>query len=183
MRVHAGLLPVIAVWPVSCGDTAVAPTAQPPMVVQASPSAQPAPTPQPSPSSSTRDDRGATLQRLVAAQTLWNSTRPANYRFTYYSACGCQCCVAYSRVTVRGDRIVGDERVPSNWPAGMNWRPVYTVDDLFGFVHRAAAQSALAITMQYDPQLGHPTSGYVDYTTSFDEELSFTVSQFEPLPD
>ena len=53
------------------------------------------------------------------------------------------------------------------------------VKDLFKLIDEAISRGAAQIDVEYDPQLGNPTSLYIDYSTQIaDEELGLNISNF-----
>ena len=57
-----------------------------------------------------------------------------------------------------------------------------TIDDLFSFVQDAYSQNAHQISIDYDPHLGYPIRGSVDYVKMIaDEEKGFEIKNFMEL--
>ncbi len=130
----------------------------------------------------TADDREQTTAALQSAWAVWSVSRPAAYRYTARRACFC-----LERgpavVTVRAGRVESVVDAVTGEPLPPERSQLYTtIDGLFALLFQAVEQQAWAIRASYDAHRGYPRDGYVDPSTRIaDEELGFSVEDFEPL--
>jgi hypothetical protein len=95
------------------------------------------------------------LQRLSAAESVWNGARLSNYSFT--STVVCYCVDGFTspmRVTVRRDTVttVVDIQTGASNPPG--WRSA--VPALFALIRREAVERPDRLVVTYDARLGYP---------------------------
>jgi hypothetical protein len=114
----------------------------------------------------------------------WDAKGPARYQFTFQWNCFCpQEFTSPTRITVHNDVIVEATDVNSGTTIAPASRDLRTIDGLFDLIHEAFQRDADRVDVTYDPTDGHPVTGFIDYEQlAADEELGFTVSDFQALP-
>ena len=95
------------------------------------------------------------LQRLRAAESVWNGARLSNYSFV--GTVNCECVESFSApklVTVRNGIVtaVTDRRDDRVYPVA--WRQ--PVDSLFALIRREAVDRPRRLAVTYDARLGYP---------------------------
>jgi hypothetical protein len=129
----------------------------------------------------------AALARLEAARALWQAAQSGDYRYGYQKYCDCNREEPpVTVVTVAGGEIDevfhlhgdSDREVPArDGSLDLYW----TVDDLFDKLASAYARDAV-VRAEYEPDLGYPTSLYIDYDPGFvGDETDLRLTRFEPL--
>ena len=129
------------------------------------------------------------LQRFAQAKAKWDARPFADYSFEIRTFCFCPPEVnQWTRVTVRGGVVTDARAVDTDTPFPMTsswlWQPI---DGLFDGLHNQmttpVGQSPYqSITVQYDEQLGYPTSiVYREKPTVADAGAEITVRNVVPL--
>jgi hypothetical protein len=116
---------------------------------------------------------------LAAAEALWQSKKPASYRYTVDVVCFCM--LARTPPTFR---VVGDApRAETDLGAGSQTYDHYnTVPKLFVLLKRYVEQKPIKLDVKYDAVYGFPTFIDLDGRTDIaDDELRVTVTNFTPL--
>ncbi len=121
-------------------------------------------------------DDGTGLDDLEDQRERWEAQGISDYTYDIRRNCFCGH-VNPVRVTVRdGQRIRAYdlERELELIGEEATWYP--TVDGLFDILEDAYARDAFSVRVEYDPQMGYPTSFFIDYSENMaDEELGFDV--------
>jgi hypothetical protein len=121
---------------------------------------------------------------LEANRARWSSSRIHAYRYRFRWEC--YCTTDYVRlvdVTVMRGSIVSVVDVATGKPLGEQAMARYrTIDGLFDFLREAIDRPAASTRSAFDPDLGYPSGGYVDYVASVaDEEMAFQIYALSPV--
>lgn len=124
-------------------------------------------------------------QQLDANRKKWDSLDIDDYAFTLQRNCFCRGdAIRPINIEVRDGKIASatfadtGEAVPDD----LDFNKL-TVNDLFKEVQQAIKGGAAQVDVTYDKQYGFPTSIYIDQSRQIaDEEVGFTVSNFQPEP-
>lgn len=118
---------------------------------------------------------------LAENRARWASAGLEDYRYVYSRICFCPPLDA--RVEVRAGAVVSavDPETGDPLPAEDVER-VPTVEELFAEVDAAFREEPAVASVTYDPELGHPTDAFFDFSLRVaDEERGFTAKELEPL--
>jgi len=120
---------------------------------------------------------GPSLWDLSLNRAKWDARGPDSYSFEYRRAF-CECTpemVQPVRITVANGQVVAvvnvvtGDTIPA--PAFR-----YTIDGLFDAVSQTIAGKPYRMSVNYDPQLGYPTSAIADlYEQMVDDDWGFSV--------
>lgn len=129
----------------------------------------------------TASGAGGGPERVEQARGRWDAAAPAAYRFTLHRSCFCP---PEFRgpflVTVRDGHVAAVEYEG----APIDAERALTVDDLFTLLAEAYGRDAERVEATFDPDLGYPTSLFVDYEAQMaDEEVGYTVTALRPLSE
>ena len=117
--------------------------------------------------------------QLLRAKSRWEQSGITAYTYTTAQQCFCpQDYVAPVAVDVLDGVVQGV--VFEDGQAGEVPDPQRfgTVDDLFAKLQDAIDRGAVSITVEYEQQLGYPTTAFIDYDALIaDEEQGFAVSE------
>lgn len=121
---------------------------------------------------------------LENARTTFHANMSDSY--TFHSRRFCECTVEATRemlVTVTGGVVTDAIYVDDEQPVPSELRDlIFTIDEAFDEIQSAIDDNAHAITVEYDTELGFPTSIAIDYSAQIaDEELSLVISDVQPL--
>jgi hypothetical protein len=122
-------------------------------------------------------------QDLANAEKTWALHRPPAYEFTIRIRCGLCTLVMVPPPTFR---VKGGTATPVG-DMGASLRKSYesfdTIDDLFTFFHQKLARKPAKFVVQYDPDLGYPTSADIDIRPDVDDdEIALQLTGFKALP-
>ena len=115
-------------------------------------------------------------------RTLWEANRSGDYTFEYHPVCFClRDFVQPVEVKVRNRVVESVTYLESGESPATNGFPDYhTIDGLFDVIQDAIDREAARITVNYDPEIGYPTSVSIDYALNMaDEEFAFTATGYE----
>lgn len=119
---------------------------------------------------------------LLAAETRWRQTRPANYTYTLQRSCFCTpefrkpIALEVSGSTVMKSTVDG-LALPLERRAD-----ALSVEGLFDIIRKAIDSKAARIDVQYDPNYGLPLSVSIDQNSRVaDEEMYYTASDFKAV--
>jgi len=117
----------------------------------------------------------------------WNEQGISHYRFNLFVGCFCPFGQDMPLIIeVKDELIVSMEYTSGNPIDASNteyFRRFATIDRLFTEVENLVNGEADEVIVTYDPTYGFPTQISIDYIkNAVDDELSLTVSDFEPLP-
>jgi hypothetical protein len=122
---------------------------------------------------------------LAVAQRRWTAAGLANYDFTAQRLCFCGDAVTRPvTVRVRGGSFAGIAYADSGTAADTSlFHDFLTMDRLFAFLRQELDATPDTLVADYDPQLGYPTSAFVDpHFGIADDEFSLHVSALNPAP-
>ena len=115
---------------------------------------------------------------------LWAANGPSSYELTFSWGCFCNPADAgAARVTVHDGVITRATDLQTGLEIDPSSRNLMTIEGLFNYIESGPQQGA-RMTVSYDPQDGHPLSALFDYQPyggNADEDLSFTVQDFQSL--
>lgn len=131
--------------------------------------------------------RHAELRAEIAAQRAkWAAQRIDDYQLTFSRVCFC----APEGAGLVVLSVLEDEPVEllyflSGDPVAPEWQSVFpTVHGLFDFLEDAIDRGAEQIDVDFDPDLGLPTSVRVDYRiAAADEEIGYEIEKLLPIDD
>ena len=123
---------------------------------------------------------------LEANRALWSASGIDSYRYRFRWECFCV--LEHIRVvdiTVKRGTLVSVVDAETGATLGPEDAAQYrTIDGLFDFVREAIDFPAHSVQAAFDPDLGYPAVGYVDYVAPIaDDEQGFRVyglSRFKP---
>lgn len=121
---------------------------------------------------------------LEAAQAKFQTNMSGSY--TFHSLRSCECTAETTRemrVTVTDGAITGAIYVDDESAVSpQTLQHVMTIEETFEEIQSAIDENAHLITVEYDTELGFPTSVAIDYSAQLaDEELSLLISNVVPL--
>lgn len=115
-------------------------------------------------------DYGDLRDGLAEARSTWAASGIDTYVLTYDQVCFCP--ELQVQVTVVDGEVVGTE---FRSDVDFGDLPALTVDDMFAVIEDAIDTGAFAITVDYDPETGHPTGYFVDVEEMMaDEEFGIS---------
>lgn len=120
---------------------------------------------------------------LEGARTMFHQNMSNNYSFHWRQSCECSPdATAEMLITVTNGAISDAIYVQTEQPVPANIRAtLLTIDGVFDKIQDAIDEDAHMITVQYDTELGFPSSVAVDYSEQIaDEELSLILSNVVP---
>lgn len=114
---------------------------------------------------------------LEANRNRWQSVGFTNYTYRVDRACFCGF-GGLAEIEVRNGVIVAVTQVNDGAAVEPEFLEFYdTVEDLFDLIEAAIAREPQVLNVEYDDQLGYPTSIELDYAFNVaDDELTVTVS-------
>ncbi len=116
-------------------------------------------------------------------QARWEQQHLSDYQYQLRVSCFCPYYGTVT-VTVRADTISSVEAPevePPVLPQDLNF--FKTIDGLFEVVDEAI-EEADQFSVQYDPQMGHPTKIDIDYLIdAVDDEVVYTAANVQPLTE
>jgi hypothetical protein len=127
----------------------------------------------------------ADVERLDAAQALWQAAAADDYRYAYEKYCECYRDAQPQTVVTVTDGAIervhhlhedSDREVPArDGSVDLYW----TIDDLFAKLAGAYAGEAV-VRVEYDAELGYPLTLFIDYDTGFvGDETDIRLTRFE----
>ena len=137
-------------------------------------------------SSVTAGGGGQQTDPLAAAQTLWNSKKPAGDRYVMVQRVVCFCAlgnVSY-RITVNGATITAVVNDRTDVPlASSSWGTFKTVAQLFDAVRAAQTKAGTLKSVEYDATLGFPRTVSLDpILNAIDDEVSYITTSITAAP-
>lgn len=143
------------------------------------------PTAQPTPTPTATSTPGVTQEtpsvQLAVARGRWRAADLSDYSFTFQWVCFCILeFVAPVDIRVKGSSIDEVSYTEGSGLQGAADPSDYlTVDGLFALIRDAIEVGAASVDIQYEPKLGYPVSGDIDYSrTIADEERGFRLKGF-----
>jgi hypothetical protein len=121
---------------------------------------------------------------LEAAQSKFQTNMADSYTFHVRRSCECTAETASEmRVTVVDGAITGAIYVENETAvSSQTLEHVMTIDETFEEIQSAIDEGVHVLHVEYDTELGYPTSISIDYSAQIaDEELSLTISNVVPL--
>jgi hypothetical protein len=114
---------------------------------------------------------------LETNRNRWQSVGFADYTYRVDRACFCGF-AGLAEIEVRNSVIVAVTQVHDGSAVEPEFFQFYdTVEDLFDLIEDAIAREPQVLNVEYDAQLGYPTSIELDYAFNVaDDELTVTVS-------
>lgn len=127
---------------------------------------------------------------LSRNQQKWEDGNISDYRFQLTIGCFCPYRdIMPLTVEVRGGEIVSitgvdGVTIPATNPDYEFFSRFATIDKIFSELEAATGNAEAGdVVVTYDPTLGYPVEASIDYIElAIDDELSVSVSGFEPLP-
>lgn len=127
---------------------------------------------------------------LSRNQQKWEDGNISDYRFQLTIGCFCPYRdIMPLTVEVRGGEIVSitgvdGVTIPATNPDYEFFSRFATIDKIFSELEAATGNAEAGdVVVTYDPTLGYPVEANIDYIElAIDDELSVSVSGFEPLP-
>lgn len=129
-------------------------------------------------------------QQLDANRKKWDSLDINDYSFTLQRNCFCRGdAIRPVNIEVRDGSVTSaryadtGELIPDD--RQYNKQSVYNLnaEGLFNLVEQGIQSGAAQVDATYDKQYGLPTSIYIDQSTQIaDEEMGYTISNFQPEP-
>ena len=125
------------------------------------------------------DDGDSPQAQLLRAKSRWERSGITAYTYTTAQQCFCpQDYVAPVAVDVRDGVVQGVAFADGRAGDVPDPQRFGTVDDLFAKLQDAIDRGAVSITVEYERQLGYPTTAFIDYDALIaDEEQGFAVSE------
>lgn len=121
-------------------------------------------------------------QQLAEAQLRWDEalTGPGqNYSMSYRQLCFCTT-ETREQQTVWVHRGNLELRKGADGTTNSDRAPEHTVESLFKLIAGALANDADRVEVTYDPELGHPTSIFIDRSVQIaDEEITINIDAFQ----
>lgn len=124
-----------------------------------------------------------------ANKNLWQKQNVENYSFEFSKLCYCGGLFNPTKIIVKADTIYAildpetgeplrdpqtDELVLSKYPDSF-----LTIDELFEVIENAR-EKADKLTVEYDQNLGYPTSVGIDYIKeAIDDEVTYKIDNFQ----
>lgn len=130
------------------------------------------------------DELDGIQARLNLNRYKWLSGGIQDYQYTFQWSCYCfDDYVKPVIIFVRSGVVISVRYVDSGAPVdSSNFDRYRTVVSLFDLLQEAIDNRAYYLSISYDPELGFPTSAYIDYEASVaDEELGFRIESLTPL--
>ncbi len=123
---------------------------------------------------------------LAAAQSRWNSRKPAGNRYVMVQRVVCFCVAANVeyRVTVQGTSVTAavNNRTDAPLPAAQ-WIVFRTVDQLFELVRTAQRAAGTLKAVEYDATMGFPRTLSLDPVLSaIDDEVAYVTTSVTAVP-
>ncbi|HKI55127.1 MAG TPA: DUF6174 domain-containing protein [Anaerolineales bacterium] len=126
---------------------------------------------------------------LSRNQQKWQDANIPNYRFTLNVGCFCAFRSQMpATVEVQDGEVVSivgadGETISTTDPLNEYVLEYATIDRLFAELNSDSVQGADKLTVTYDPTYGFPSEISIDFIErAVDDELTITVSAFEPTP-
>lgn len=129
-------------------------------------------------------------QQLDANRQKWDSLGISDYSFTLQRSCFCTPdSTRPINIQVRGGSVTSaryadtGELIPDDRQT--NKQSIYNMnaDGVFNLVQQGIKSGAAQVDAKYDPKYGLPTSIYIDQNLQMaDEEVGYTISNFQPEP-
>jgi hypothetical protein len=118
-------------------------------------------------------------EQLGSERDAWEDVRPSRYRFDY-TVTGFAPGGGPWRIKVNGAQVVSVSYAGSgNAPTpSLTAATAPTIETLFEQVSRAQEESAVEVTVSYDPEWHYPTEAYFD---AGEEGSGFKASQLTPV--
>ena len=124
---------------------------------------------------------------LASARDRWRNANVSHYR--YNLAVGCFCAFTQKMpltVEVQDGKLrsmVYKDGTPVSAEETQIFAPYSTMDSLFDFTGETL-RKADDVKVDYDPAYGFPASVQIDFIrNAADDELTLTVTNFQPLPE
>ena len=114
-------------------------------------------------------------------RALWEASDADNYSYVLTPICFCpQRLLDPVRISVVSGAVASVTYVESGKaPEHDGYGRYVTIDDLFDTIQEAIDRKAAQIIVTYDPEVGYPTDGQLDYDARrADEEYQFTASDY-----
>ena len=125
--------------------------------------------------------KSAEVQKeLTDNHRKWESRNIKDYKYTFRR--DCECTQDYRGpfiISVRNDAIDEVRFTDSGEVVDkLKYKRYPTVEGLFRYIQEAIEKKAAKIQVEYDSELGYPTSAYIDYSEQMaDEELVFKAER------
>lgn len=122
---------------------------------------------------------------LEQQQALWNSQRPAHYRYVVQILCFCSPEITQPvRIEVKNGQTVSVVDATTGQPnTNTRFAPLNTLDKMFGVIQEAIARPVDKLEAKYDGTYGFPTLIRLDpILNAVDDEIQYSIRDFEVLP-
>ena len=111
-------------------------------------------------------------------QAVWEARGPGRYEVVVQRS-SCECLPEWLipiRLTVNERQVVSVVDDQTRQPIAGDLYHAMSVEELFTLIHDAIQRGAYRVAAAYHPELGYPTSIYIDYDRlAVDEELTLSV--------
>ena len=124
-------------------------------------------------------DRSQMRAQFEQNRKLWNEQALSSYQYVFNWSCFCL--PEYTEpvnIKVESGEWTDISLVRDGAPVNeKDWERYKTIEELFDIIDEAFHQDAKEISVEYDPDLGYPTSVFIDYDERIaDEERGFNVT-------
>ena len=117
------------------------------------------------------------------AEARWTAAGPSHYQYVYDLSCECGV-TGPVLLSVENGVVTGFALLPGSNAAGGAPQPsdFPTIDDLFARLRAEAEADPVRLDVEYDDDLGYPTSASVDVRAEIaDDEYTFRVTDLRKL--
>jgi hypothetical protein len=121
---------------------------------------------------------------IEVAAGRWERRGPPRYEYVFRQSCECLFTATYV-VTVHDGVVVDGVPVPGTTPPvpSPDLEAMLTIDDLFDRLRAAAARDPVSFEVEYDDELGYPTTGSYDIRAEIaDDEYAFEARELRVDP-
>ena len=129
------------------------------------------------------------VTELSRNQSIWQDANITHYRFELNVGCFCAFRSQMpATVEVKDNQVlsivdVNGETISTEDPMNEFIVKYATMDRIFSEIDSDSVREADRLTVSYDPTYGFPSEIFIDFIErAMDDELSISVSAFEPLP-
>ncbi len=125
-----------------------------------------------------RFDRSWMRAQFDRNRQLWDEQALSTYQYVFNGSCLClpEYTAPVNIKVERGEWAEITTKADGTPVSEKDWNRYKTIEELFDIIEEAFLQDAKEINVEYDPDLGYPTSVFIDYDERIaDEERGFNV--------